>query len=97
MVGLPLCYPWTRNLKIDKNQVTAVLFLSREMISAKTNSGNFNENVKSRQVETVRLKGADQQSIRTWPQPGSAVSDGHDILGERLKNQQCRRSETVLP
>ena len=25
MVGLPLCYPWTKNLKIDKNQVKAAL------------------------------------------------------------------------
>ena len=25
MVGLPLCYPWTKNLKIDKIEVTTAL------------------------------------------------------------------------
>ena len=36
MVGLPLCYPWAKNLKIGKNQVTTVLFPSGEIISARS-------------------------------------------------------------
>ena len=69
MVGLPLCYPWNKNLKIDKNQVTAIVYSAftpkRTAVSFRTACGRRGTVPEGQDVLT--------KSSRKWGQAAEGV------------------------